>query len=354
MKRMKLVKAILATLLTMFIGAVAAVIIGVSPILGSIGFVAASVVTSFIGGGVAMSGLYPEIWTGEMIKAFRNSVESVGWYKRIPSVDNLVGKNNTINFADLGGDPTVLINNTTYPIGVETLEDANKAISLDKYQTKATKITDDELRGVGYDKIGSVLERHREAIDASKYAKAIHAIAPTDHAQKHPVILTTGEKATEGGRKKITRADILSLKATFDKLKVPVQGRVLVLCSDHANDLLAEDQKFAEQFYNLPTGKILNQYGFDIYEFADAPYYTVSSKKKVAFGTAISANDRYASVAFFAPRARRADGETKTYLQDAKTSPTTQENLVNVRHYSICLPLRNEAIGAIVSDIVTA
>ena len=56
----------------------------------------------------------------------------------------------------------------------------------------------------------------------------------------------------------------------------------------------------------------------------------------------------------YAPRAVRADGETKTYLQDAKTSPTTQENLVNFRHYSICLPLRNEAIGAIVSDIVTA
>ena len=29
------------------------------------------------------SGIYTEVWTGEMIKAFRTSVESIGWLNRI-------------------------------------------------------------------------------------------------------------------------------------------------------------------------------------------------------------------------------------------------------------------------------
>ena len=48
----------------------------------------------------------------------------------------------------------------------------------------------------------------------------------------------------------------------------------------------------------------------------------------------------------------KAAGTTKAYLSEAKDNPTTQENLVNFRHYFICLPLKNEAIGAVVSDIV--
>jgi hypothetical protein len=46
----------------------------------------------------------------------------------------------------------------------------------------------------------------------------------------------------------------------------------------------------------------------------------------------------------------RATGTTQAYLSEAKNNPETQENLVNFRHMFICLPLKEEAIGAIVSD----
>lgn len=295
-----------------------------------------------------MAGLYSELWTGETIKSFRNSVASLGWLNKIRTFDAQVANNNTINFVDLGGDPTVLVNNTSYPIGVESLDDANKAIGLDKYQTKATKITDDEARGLSYDKMGSVIERHREVVDAKKYARALHALAPAGNAAGAPVLITTG--AADGTRKRLVVADVIVLKQKFDTMKVPVQGRVLVLCPEHVNDLLVQDTSFAQRYNNHTAGAIADMYGFEIYEYVDAPVYTVSTKAKLAFGAAVTAStDRNASVAFYAPRMMKATGETKAYVDEPDTQ--NQEWRYNLRHYFICLPLKNEAIAAVVSGI---
>jgi hypothetical protein len=300
-----------------------------------------------------LSGLYTEVWTGEMIKAFRTSIESIGWLNGIKSYDQYA-ENDVIHFVHIGGDPGVLLNNTTYPIGVETLTDADKAISLDKYQTKATVITDDELHAISYDKMASVIERHKDAMLETKYKKALHALAPAGHTASTPVLITSGAKSADGTHHTILRKDIIDMKTSFDKLKIPNQGRILVLCSDHVNDLLENDQKFAEQYYNYTTGKISNLYGFEVYEYTDCPYYTVSTKVKLAWGTAPAATSRQASIAFYAPRMMKATGSTTAYLSDAKTDPLNQQNLLNYRHYFICLPLKDEAIGAIVSKIPAA
>lgn len=144
-------------------------------------------------------------------------------------------------------------------------------------------------------------------------------------------------------------ADIVALKAKFDALKVPVQGRRLVLCPDHVNDLLLQDQKFAGQYFNYATGKIANLYGFEVYEYVNCPYFTTAGKK----GALDSTNGYQASVAFYAPRVFVADGETKMYYSEAKTDPLNQRNLINFRHYSVIMPKKQEAIGAIYSSVAT-
>lgn len=345
MKKFLIVMA--AVLINCLMGGTVSAAVGLSPFIGAIGMNAVAVVSPLIApaGNALRAGLYAEIWTGETIKAFRNSLESIGWLKEIRSFDSQVANNNTINFVDLGGDPKVLVNNTTYPLGVESIEDANKAITLDKYQTKATRVTDDEARGLSYDKIGSVIERHREAVDEKKYARALHALAPDSHAKAHPVLETTGS-ADANGRKRLTVADVISLKAAYDALKVPVQGRVLVLCPEHVNDLLLEDTTFATRYNNTKDGKIADMYGFAIYEYVDTPKYNASNTKK-AFDATAADTDRCASVSFYGPRMMKATGETKAYLDEPDTQ--NQEWRYNVRHYFVCLPLKNEAIGAIVS-----
>jgi hypothetical protein len=345
---MKKIVFLLSITLNFVVGGLLAAFAGLPPVVGGLvvnGVAAASPLFGIEG---LRAGIYTEVWTGEMIKQFRVSMESIGWINKIRSYDQYA-INDVIHFVDIGGDPTVLINNTTYPIGVENLTDADKAISLDKYQTLASRITDDELYAISYDKMSSVIERHRDIILETKIAKALHALAPGTDSTATPVIHTTG--ALSVGRKMILRSDIIDMKKRFDVARIPLAGRVLVLCSDHVSDLLSNDQKFADQYYNYTTGKIANLYGFELYEYVNCPYYTVVSSDKYPFQGAPGIAEQQASVAFYAPRMMKATGSTNAYLSEAKNNPQTQENLINFRHYFIALPLKNEGIGAIVSGV---
>ena len=145
-------------------GATLACVAGFSPAAGAVaGNVAGLLASAVLPHGCACATVFTEIWTGEMIKAFRTAAESLGWYDRIKSYDQYVD-NDVIHFTELGGDPDVLVNNTTYPLNIQELKDADKPISLDYFDTTATPVTDDELHACSYDKMGSVLERHREAL----------------------------------------------------------------------------------------------------------------------------------------------------------------------------------------------
>lgn len=333
-------------------GAVGAVVGGTigQPLYGALAAGGAAVVGSVFGGfapaGALRAGLLTEVWTRQMINAFRTDPESVGWYDRIQSYDQYVN-NDVIHFALIGGDPDVLLNNTTYPIAIQALEDGDKAVSLDKYQTKATPITDDELYALSYDKKSSVIARHKDALKEKIYERAIHALAPAGNTTATPVITTTGD--TVDGRKAMTRSDLIKLKKLFDKNNVPKAERILVLCSDHIADLLETDQKFAGQYYNYTSGKIANLYSFEIYEYNECPYYNASTLSKLAFGAATADTDQQASVAFSLKRAMKANGSVQAYASEAKNNPQTQQSLLNYRTYSICLPLKLDAQAAIVS-----
>ncbi len=342
----RILSFVVALVANSVVGGMLFAMVGANPMIGAAALNVVAAISPLFGIEGLRAGLYQELWTGETIKAFRNSAESLGWLQKIRAYDAQVAQNNTINFVDLGGDPTVLVNNNSYPLGIESLSDANKPIGLDKYQTKATRVSEDEARGLSYDKKSTVIERHREIIDQTKFARALHALAPSEDSAKTPVLVTTG--ATDGTRKRLKVADVIALKAKFDALRVPVEGRILVLCPDHVNDLLLEDTSFAQRYNNTESGKIANMYGFEIYEYVDAPAFTVSSKKKLAYGAELAATDRSASVAFYAPRMMKATGETKAYIDEPDTQ--NQEWRYNVRHYFVCLPLKNEAVAAIVSD----
>lgn len=149
----------------------------------------------------------------------------------------------------------------------------------------------------------------------------------------------------------MTFGDLLTLKRKFDGMGVPAKDRVLVLCSDHVNDLLETEQKFKEHYnINQSDGKICRMYGFDIYEYDGTPYYTMSSGKKLAWGAVPAATDARASVAFYAGRMMKAYGSTQFYHSEASKDPLYHRNLVNFRQWGICLPLTStKCRAAIVS-----
>ncbi|MFI3322096.1 MAG: hypothetical protein R3Y50_06180 [Rikenellaceae bacterium] len=354
----KLFKIVTALLFNAAMGSIMAFTIGVNPFWGiGVAWVVSTVLpllgAKFIPEGVLQAGVLTEVWTGEMIKAFRTSKESVGWYDRIRNYDQYV-ENDVIHFTKIGGDPTVLVNNTTYPLNIVSLDDADKPVSLDYYDSQATPVTDDELYAISYDKMESVKERHKYAIEEKIYEKAIHAIAPTAHDAETPVLLTTGADTSDGTRKMFTSADLLTAKRTCDSMGMPKSDRIMVLCGDHINDLLETEQKFKDHYnINQTDGKIARLYGFDIYEYDGTPYFNVTTKKKLAFGAATTAStDRQSSVFYYNGRIMKANGSVQFYYAEAKSDPLYHRNLINYRKWNICLPLKEDnSIGVIISDI---
>lgn len=341
-----MMKFICSTLFNILMGVVIAYVVGIDPAYGAAtGAVVPAVLGNFMPAGAALEGVYTEVWTGELIKRLNAGLKA-DFLKGIPDYSAKVD-NEVIHLVDVGGDPDVLVNNTTYPIPIQDLTESDIPIGLDKFQTKATRVTDDQLYALSFDKFSADVERHGNSILTVKYKKAAHALAPYSHTDKTPVIATSGA-ADPSGRRKMTVQDIIALKRAFDNLEVPEDGRILVLCPDHVNDLLEQEQTFKDKFYNYTTGKLLNMFGFEVYTYVNCPYFTKEGVK-VAYNATPAATDLKGSFAFYRPLMFKAEGSTKMYYSEARTNPQTQESLVNFRHYYIVLPKKQLAIGAIYS-----
>lgn len=331
----------------MVMGMILASCCGVAPAYGALsGIVVPMALGKFMPEGCALEGVYTEIWTGELVRRMKTGLVAT-WLDGIPDYSAKVKPGEVIHMVDVGMEPDVLINNTTYPIPVQDLKEGDIPLGLDKYQTKATRVTDDQLDAISYNKISTDIEAHGDAITGNKFRKAAHAMAPYSDTKSTPVVPTTGA-ADANGRKKLVRLDIIELKRRLDAAGVPAGGRRLVLCSDHVNDLLEVDQKFNEQYYNYKSGRITNMYGFDVYEYEECPVFGKDGVKK-AFGSIPASGEYQASFVFYTKRCFKANGSTKMYYQRAETSPTTQESLVNFRHYFMVMPKKMEGIGAIFS-----
>ena len=331
-----------AILFNAVMGAAFASVAGFSPMTGALGMNAvAAVMGDTLPAGVFRAGVLKEIWTGEVVKTLRGFMEGT-WLDGIPDSSSLVN-NDVIHLVEVGVDPDVLINNTTYPIALQSLDDADIAIRLDKFQTKVTPITDDELYAISYDKIARVKESHSNAINDAKFAKAAHALCANSNTAKTPVLTATGEADAVTGRLKLTVKDVVAMKRALDNLKVPTDNRRLVLCPDHVNDLLEADQNFKEQYnINRAEGKVGRLYGFDIYEFGNTPLYTTAGVKKEVGSTA-ETGEFQCSFAFYTKRVFKATGSTKMYWSAAENDPEYQRNKVNFRHHFICIPKKADA-----------
>lgn len=338
-----------AVLVNCLMGSTIAAMLGVAPAVGAVGLnVVAAIAGNVFPSGSLCSGVYTEIWTGELVKHLRRGLEAT-WLDGIPDNSSIV-ENDIIHLIDVGVEPDVLINNTTYPIPLQALDDADIPIGLDKFQTKVTPITDDELYAISYDKMARVKESHGNSINDGKFAKAAHAMCANSNTAKTPVLKTTGPRDAETGRIKLVPTDLIRLKKAMDKLGVPNVNRRLVLCNDHVNDLLEVDQKFKEQYnINRNEGTVGRLYGFDIYESANNPLYTTEGTKK-AIGSTASTGEFQCSFAFYVQRAFKATGSTRMYYSEAGTDPEYQRNKINFRHYFICMPKKMDAGAVIYSD----
>lgn len=292
------------------------------------------------------------------VRMLLTSADRAPWLDGIEELDTAVievgsgdaGESNIVHIPTTTFEPDVLINNSTYPIELQAYMDDKVTIQLDKYQTKVTTLSDDQIVGASYRRIDAATSTHVTAILKKKYGKALHALAPAGHSANTPVLLTTG--ANIGTRKRLLYDDIVALKDKLDAADTPAEGRRMVLCTDHWNDLLTDRERFGDKLINYNTGQPAPVIaGFSLYSYINAPAYTVDTLDKKAYGAALDAGDRQASVCFLQQNVVKKTGLTKQYFAPANLDPQNQTNKLNYRHYFIALPVMNRYIGAIVSNV---
>lgn len=347
---MKILSFITAILFNCVAGAAFGGFAGIDPVVGALGMNGLATVASFLPleSGVARVGVFRELWTGELVKALKGGLAG-SWLDGIPDATSAV-EHDVIHLVDVGVDPDVLINNTTYPIDLQALDDDDIAISLDKFQTKVTPVTDDELYAISYDKMQRVKDSHGNSIRIAKFKKAAHSFCAANSEAATPLLKTTGEIDPVTGRRKMTKDDLLRMKKAMDDMGADTIGRRLVLNSDHINDILGWSEAFNKQ-YNMDNvnGKVGRLYSFDIYEFYGNPVYTVDGTKKPLDAVA-ETGEFQASFAFYVPRVFKASGSTKMYYREAATDPQYQRNLINFRHWFIAMPKKTDCGVTMMSE----
>ncbi len=304
-----------------------------------------------------MAAAFPEMWESR-VRTLLQDEQLAPWLDGIPEIDTQVlevgsgsaSESNIIHIPITTFRPGVLINNTAYPIALVAYDDTSMTVQLDKYQTKVTTLTDDQINGSSYRQIDSVTKSHRDDITESKYAKAIHSIAPQETvAGSTFVIQATGDEVTPGGRRKLLWKDLVTARREMDKAKCKKKGRRLVLSSDHENDLLEDNSnKYADKLADYLSGQIKGMLaGFEMHQNIENPYYTAAGVKK-AFGSVPGATDRVASVIFHPENIAKKTGMTKQYMSDAASDPEGQANKNALRHYFIAVPVMQKYAGAII------
>lgn len=291
---------------------------------------------------------FPEAWSSRVIKLL-TTLNVVAWLDGIAELDTEVievgsgatSEANIIHIPVENFKPDVLVNNTTYPIALQAFTDTEATVQLDKYQTKVTTLSDDQIIGASYARIDSATRGHIVQINSSKYKKAIHAIAPQTHSAATPII------KLEDHAGDVYKA-LVAAKGAFDKLEIPADGRRAVLCTDQYNTLLNDRDRFGNLLANINTGQVAPKIaGFEIYEYVGNPTYTAAGVKK-AYGSIPAETDLPATVFFYKENIVKKTGMTKQYFAPSNQDPENQTNRLNYRHYFIAVPAKKEMIGAII------
>jgi hypothetical protein len=258
---------------------------------------------------------------------------------------------NTINLAEAGVDPNVLINNTTYPVPTTPRTDIPLALPLATYDSENTVIRNVEEMESAYDKRASVIRQHQNAIRKKTVQHALHNYAPASNATYTPVSVTSGAAdALAGGTKAITLKDVTIVAESFTKLDSPLEGRVAVLHPTHLRQLLNEDAALYKQFMNQQDGQPLRYSGFDIYVNTHTPRYNTSTNAKVVFGAAAAGTDSVASSLFFVnSEVMRADGTWDMFVREK--DPEQRGDVIGFQKRGLYLPIRSKLQATVFSKV---
>ena len=258
------------------------------------------------------------------------------WLNELTSMDHMV-EYDKINLGEVGADPNVIKDNSTWPLTPTTRTDTGIEIPLATFDTEPTHVTHVEELETAYDKCQSVVAQHANALRTQASLSAAYNIAPSSNATDTPVLATTGADRGDGN-KALTYKDILSLRTRFNKAGLPQTGRVIVLCPEHEEDLLNEDSARYNQI--MTTGTLA---GFKVYTFTGNPTYSTSGSKK-NYG---DFTGQPSSIAFVNSEVMRCMGSIEG--EPEKRWADYRGWLLGFQMRFVAMPFRSKGIAAIYS-----
>lgn len=302
-----------------------------------------------------MSGLNKEIWIDKLKDNFYSGYE---WIQGVEDWGQYV-EFNTINLTQVGADPVIIKNNSSYPIVAVQRTDTNLTVTLDYYDSTTTRIYwNREQVEAAIDKLESVVKQHRSALMQEIQKEALWNYAPASNTANSPVFAATGTNRTAviGSQSTVaatlTLGDIATAALRLDLANFPKQGRVLVLNPYHGEDLMKQDIGLFKSFLDLKAGTSLSMFGFEVFQSVDTPLYTKSTLAKKAYGAvADNTNDCIASTFFIKSEVMKAMGDMDMFFKgkDINTDQRADEVGFQVRFKAVP-QVASRCIGAIVSN----
>lgn len=331
-------------MLSMFIGAAFGIATHIDPVASAGVFGGLSfTMPIFLPEGIASAVVLKSAYEAELIRGLKSIKDD--FLSRIRDRSDLVGYD-VIDLTKAGARPNVLIDNSVYPIAAAQRIDEGFKLYLRKLTTEVSIITEDELYALPYDKKGSIVEDHKKSLQESYRALALYSFCAATNSATTPVLSTTG--ADDGtGRKRLTKADLVSFRTKLNNLGVSACD--LVLCNEHVEDILLWSEAFEKQYQIISTGLVVQMFGFFLSQNQGyAP--TFNGANKAAFGAAPAVGDVHVSVAYPAENMIKAYGSVKMYAKEP--DPRYQQAEVNFNAYFIAVPKNNEGTGVIKSGTV--
>jgi hypothetical protein len=297
-----------------------------------------------------MADLFKEIWINQIMEQYN---ADISWMADVEDMSEWV-ENNTINLAEAGVNPEVLINNTVYPVAFAERTDLPLALPLDYLDTEGTVIRNARKTELAYNKMASVNRGHSVALQQMGARRAAYFFSPAADDDNTPVLPTSGGD-NGAGLCYITEDDILQLSSRFDDINAPRDQRVLVLHSKHLNELAKNSATLkAQQAYQGAVGSISkevgNLFGFKIWVYNSSVVYNRNTGAKPAFGAAAAGTDAPSSFAFVKGEVMKAIGDYDFFYR--LNDPEQKGDIINYQQRFVALPKRNKYIGAIYSAAV--
>ena len=245
---------------------------------------------------------------------------------------------NKINLAEAGVDPSVLVDNTVFPVPTVSRTDVPKEIPLHTFDTVNTVVRNVEEKETAYNKMDSVVRGHRNALRLYDGSLAANNWAPAANTALTPVIASTGA-LNAYTLKKLTFEDVLDLESKFMMIDANMDELVLLLNPIHLGDLKSQDIKLYKEFM---TDRKL--FSFKLYTYSKNPYYTAAGAKK-AFGSTPAGTDTMASIAWMRSEVMKCEGDYEVFAK--YKDPGERGDVIGFQQRFHAMPIRNKYIGAI-------